>query len=180
MYKVALTALVQLAALGGIFYQAASPVLSGKIIEVETRGIDPRNIFRGHYVILNYSMSAYSEKTDNYQNQKYIYLSADSSGLYNTIHLEDGPDRVKILLVGINGQLWSDPPSPTSFDDNRASNADSVRFNGRHEFYMPREDAQKWEKALASNTAIARIAVDDAGNTRIVGVRNATMSYPDK
>jgi hypothetical protein len=179
MYKVALTALVQLAALGGIFYQAASPVLSGKVIEVETRGIDPRNIFRGHYVVLNYSMSAYSGGTDNYQNQKYIYLSADSSGLYNTIHLEDGPERVKILITGINGHLHK-APSPTSLDDNRTSSADSVRFNGRHEFYMPREDAQKWEKALASNTAIARIAVDDAGITRIVGVRNATMRYPDK
>ncbi|MDR0520749.1 MAG: GDYXXLXY domain-containing protein [Planctomycetaceae bacterium] len=53
----ALTAALQFAVLGIVIANEMTPHLYGTLIRVETAPVDPRDIFRGDYVVLNYDFS---------------------------------------------------------------------------------------------------------------------------
>ena len=62
-WRIALIVLVQTVALGAILADRALILANGREIVLETEPVDPRDLLRGDYVILNYAASRFDVAT---------------------------------------------------------------------------------------------------------------------
>jgi uncharacterized membrane-anchored protein len=96
----------------------------GKLILLETRPVDPRDLLRGDYVILNYSisdipLSAFSgERTNAVSQGETVYVLLQKQGDFHQVvrastrPMEAAPDQV--LLQGIGRYWWNDTRQQTT------------------------------------------------------------------
>lgn len=59
---IVLAILAQFGILGGMIFHNSQPYREGKLITVKTEPVDPRDLFRGDYVVLNYDFNRPSDK----------------------------------------------------------------------------------------------------------------------
>ncbi|AFM05157.1 hypothetical protein Fleli_2804 [Bernardetia litoralis DSM 6794] len=112
-----LVVLFQVLVLGGMFVKAFYPVMVGKPIKLKVLPIDPRDLFRGNYVNLNYDFSridldsipndldSMALSTLTYGDELFVELALDSNNeFYETVGLwQDANKKTKaenILLKG--------------------------------------------------------------------------------
>ena len=89
----------------------------GKIILLETRRVDPRDVLRGDYLILNYSISDVPtnlfsppvKKDLPYGTKTYVALAPGTNQFYEVTHAstnEFAPSVNEVLLCGKSDERW--------------------------------------------------------------------------
>ena len=135
----------------------------GTEIMLRTVPVDPRDLFRGDYVILNYEISEISE------NQKIIgeYGGyADKESLYNR-------QTVYVTLIKdgdyyIGGDIYTERPSKGLFIKGRIDKySRSAIIYGIENFFVPEDEGKEIEHARNLNKVSAKITVNAYGHASI-------------
>ena len=79
-------ALIQTAVLASMIYDRATILGTGTPVMLKTEPIDPRDLFRGDYVILNYEISQLStaelEGDNEFERHQPIYVAIEQRGQF--------------------------------------------------------------------------------------------------
>lgn len=144
------TFLMQLIVLSYMVYKPAKTLLSGESILVHVVPVDPRDLFRGDYVILSYEMSRVPDgkfETDRYENNgKPIYVT-----------LEKDEDK----------KHWK----PTDYSDKEPTGKKFIRGTlnwrqityGIESYYLQEGTGKAYEEAVRSKKLSAEITIDESG-----------------
>ena len=162
----AAVAILQSGAVGAMIYNRARKIETGKEVILESRFVDPRDLFRGHYVTLNLvagDLDREEIETDGefgYGAQVYVELEK-GEGLFWTAR-----------------KLWKEipPGSDAAFLKGEISaipSGDNTRYRIRFPFdryFAPRLRAQELEKFRQDQQLGVVLALDEAGNGYIKGI----------
>ncbi len=74
---------IQLVLVAGIFGVRGFTVLTGEEIVLETRPVDPRDIFRGDYATLGYEISTLPVGSGNWSAGDRVFVLLDNQGTYH-------------------------------------------------------------------------------------------------
>ena len=171
---VVLTILLQILVLGYMAGEREHILRNGRIIHLRTAPIDPRDLFRGDYVRLNYEISSISarnlhrgESTRLPKGQKvYVSLKESSNGLYELDNAGFQKPQTGIYLAG-----------RTSWDYHQRSQGHPLWLKyGIEAYFVQQGKGLQMEKRLGSRNKIQvpmemQIAVGGNGKSVIKGHR---------
>lgn len=150
----------QIFILVGMVVLAALPLWTGTEIKVKTVPVDPRDLFRGNYVRLNYDFSRISsldisdEQTMRAGELVYVSLEENDSGLYELASAS--------LIKPGSGVFLRGRIERGFFDESR------IQY-GIEAFFSPKDKALQLEQDLSSG-GIATLMVASSGKARIKAV----------
>lgn len=183
-YRIPLLVLVvvlQTAALAGMVAVKHRTLITGKPILLETEPIDPRSLFRGDYVRLNYTISSLDyadlEGADDFTRRDQVYVMLREGEKFwhaVSIHREmpaHGPDSVIIRGEVQYSGLWVDG------DERDGIN---VRY-GIENYFVPEGEGMALERPAEGEEVTILVAVDEAGDSAIKAVLvNGEARYEEK
>jgi len=131
----------------GMYLNSLTPLYFGKEIKVQTLPVDPRSMFRGHYVRLPYTFSQIKkediidiEKEDNIiKSGDYLYISLKEKGsIYEMKHASiKKPDSGIFIRGRIQGKRYL----------NKNTKSYDVKYN-IEAFFAPKNKAIKMQNEL--------------------------------
>ena len=176
IHLLALVVVLQTAALMGMVAVKHRTLITGKPILLETEPIDPRSLFRGDYVILNYAISrlenAEVEGDENFERHDDIYVVLREGEKFwepVSMHREmpaHGPDSVVI-----RGEVkWGGGAS---------GNRINVRY-GIENYFVPEGEGMALERPAEGEEVTILVAVDGKGDSAIKAVLvNGEVRYEE-
>ena len=166
---VALGALAQTAALGWMVYDRLALVHSGREVVLEVIPVDPRSLFRGDYVILNYKVSTAEninvpdalERND----QVYAVLTRDLDGVWTVTSLSrEWPADTNADQLVMQARVQN-------IIGRQAGTARSVRLRyGIESYFIPEGTGRALERKVQDGKIAAIVAVDRHGRAAIKGL----------
>lgn len=152
--------LVLVLVLGGFIYTQEQILTNGQEVILKTRPVDPRDLFRGEYVILRYEIEAAEMVTDQAQllqdgKQIYLKLETDSSGVAQVV-------AVQTTEPDFSDGVWL--AGEVSYN--------TVRFRDLEQFYVP-EGAGLAIEDLREELHV-RITIHD-GEARVVALLDQNL-----
>jgi uncharacterized membrane-anchored protein len=157
-------AFLQVSILIGEYVVAEIPIWTGKEITIKTLPIDPRSMFRGQYVRLNYYISHIDgvklTKKGNFRHGEVIYtsLKKGDDGHYAYSGISFKKPKEGIFLKGRLGQKRHEDEI----------NYYHIKY-GIEALFLPKEKAIAMEKDLAKS-GIAVLRVSESGKARLIDV----------
>ncbi len=158
------TMLLQVGVLTVVYLNSVYPLWTGEEVRLETVPIDPRSMFRGNYVRLNYEISeinmleAMKARTLRWNEVVYVKLRPGK----NNVHVFDGASFTKPETgLYIRGRLQS-PYGPET------SQPYQMRY-GIEAFFAPKEKALALEDQLRDG-GIAVVMLADNGKAALKDV----------
>jgi len=160
-------AALQTAALGSILYSRANQLSSGMEVVLESRFVDPLDLFRGHYVTLNLIAGELNSKTvetdGNIKRYGKVYVELKKA--------DEGP-------FWIGKKLWSElPESPSgpvlTGSIRRLPSGDGGNYQVRFPFdryFANIEKAKRLEKARSDQKLGVILSLDGKGGGMIKGL----------
>lgn len=150
-----LTLVLQLGVLGTEYLSSIWPMKFGEPVLLKTEPIDPRSLFRGNYVRLNYSISQVDAALapEPFRTHQQVYLTLKQEGKY---HVAD--------------KLLHEPPEqgPVIRGRIRWANDQFYRIDyGIEAFFMPRQKALAAQSAVREKEAWAEVYLLDSGKAAI-------------
>ena len=149
----ALTILLQLSVLAVEDLSSVWPLWYGQPVLLRTEPVDPRSLFRGNYVRLNYRISRLDGALagEPFKRNEVAYVSLEQQGKY---HVATGIYREAPGGTFIRGRI-----SPFGAD---------YRFQyGIEAYFMPREKALQAQSAVRQKEAWAEVYLLDNGRAAI-------------
>ncbi len=166
-------ALIQCAILGYMIQSRASILKNGTEIVLKTEPIDPRDLLRGDYVTLGYSISQFAatEISGDFNTfldeatPVYVALKKDDDGSWQKSRVSITPiSDLKPDEVLIAGRSVSGFTPQTS---------DNVRVNyGIERFYVPEGEGKPIEEAQGERRIDAVLMVDANGRAQMKALRD--------
>lgn len=164
-FAVAIVALAQTAVLVTIIYGRISLLRDGREIVVEVVPVDPRDIFRGDYVILGYGFNPRGNVPVPQETNRgdTVYVTLKPSGpeqweVASASHTLVAPaDPAEVVLKGIVNSVFERTDEPTTA---------SVRF-GIESYFVPEGTGRELEKKVRENKISAVLAVGASGDVAI-------------
>lgn len=145
-----ITTLLWFLILGGIIGAKQYIIATGTEVLLETQPVDPRDFFRGDYVILSYKISNIDNASRDLIPGQTIYVELDQSGKYSTIK-----------------QIHTDKPAEGLFIKGRVQYGfnDNLRVEyGIESYFVPEGEG----RALESGENIeVKVLIDKYGNAII-------------
>lgn len=133
---------------------------TGREVLLKTIPVDPRDLFMGDYVILNYEISALPENYKFIPNQNvYVLLEADENNI------------AKIKSVS------NTKPENELFISGKISRAKCRNITGRcikygiESYYVKENTGRKLERELR-NGALVKVSIDKDGSAKIKSINN--------
>jgi uncharacterized membrane-anchored protein len=170
----ALTALIQTAALGKIVFDRQSLLKNGREITLQVVPVDPRDLFRGDYVILGYTISpikrsdladASAFDTVTKGSTVYVTLQPTSDGSWKVAAVDQAypsaPGEGNAVLKGIVRYPRGDTGA--------AEAAIDVSF-GIERYFVPEGTGKALEAKVRDNQIQAIVAVDSDGTAAMKGL----------
>jgi len=124
LWGLILAAIIMTALLGQIVIERITLLSSGTEVRLATAPVDPRDIFRGDYVILTYDISRLpvdrlADNPDAFTSgdRVFVTLEEDASGLWQATAIHHRQPEMKAGAVSIKGRIdWMDtaPLTPTA------------------------------------------------------------------
>ena len=167
-------ALVQSAALFKIVYDRDQLLKSGREITIPTRPVDPRDAFRGDYVMLGYDISPLRKSTlpsdANFEDLRagspvYVTLTPNGAGEWKAVKVTaDYPQQIAasdIVLKGRVESIW------------RPENTSDVQLNIRYgieSYFVPEGTGKALETKVRERKIEAIVAVDASGSAALKGL----------
>lgn len=151
----------QSAFLAAMVIDRALLIQQGREITLDVRPVDPRSLFRGDYVILNYGPisrpdSSLLEEAANGRRSLFVTLRRGDEGWQPTAVSEHYPDDVTGDDVVLKGQL----PRPK---------ARQVRY-GIESYFVPEGEGKRLEKLIGKGQLKVIVAVGATGRAAIKGL----------
>jgi uncharacterized membrane-anchored protein len=161
-------ALLQAGALVWMIWERASLLANGREIVLDIIPVDPRSLFRGDYVILNYDVSRFENAQGVPLPQGapiYVTIGKDAAGKWQAVSSSASyPENVPSDQVVLKGRVLY---AGTSVDGKPAPT--SVKY-GIESFFVPEGTGRDLEKIVGERKMSAVIAVDGSGNAGIKGL----------
>jgi uncharacterized membrane-anchored protein len=162
-------ALAQCAVLGWMIWERAHLLATGREVVLEVIPVDPRSLFRGDYVILNYDISRINAPTGQpgprAGDEIYVTLQKAEGDKWQAVQSSLArPTSTPPDQVVIKGRVQY-THSPTQDGPAQAF----VRY-GIESFFVPEGTGQELEKLVGEKKLAALVAVDDEGNAGIKGL----------
>lgn len=175
-------AFLQSAALGKIIYDRASLIQSGTEVTLQSGMVDPRDLFRGHYVILNLTIGRINSK--EVELGPYLKIAAKDASQFvydNTIYLSlrKGDDEFwvadaifKNIPTEADGPFIRGEYQGTVLAGNAGSNGgDTHRIHFPIDrFFAEKFRAKDLEKVRRDRKLGVVVALDDKGGAAIKGI----------
>jgi uncharacterized membrane-anchored protein len=115
-YLIAFVILLQAAALGWIVFERENVLKNGQVVYLRTMPVDPRDIFRGDYVTLNYDINRipvalthadFSAKNSPKEMRVYASLTVDAQGIATVTALHSQQPADGLFLRGYTTDNWN-------------------------------------------------------------------------
>ena len=165
---VAGVALIQAAVLGWMIYDRARLLADGREIVLEVVPVDPRDLFRGDYVTLNYDISRVPAPTDGKPMRGediYITLQKNPEGRWTAVHADTTPPAAtgpeQVVLKG---------KARFSYAATEQRPAEVGVLYGIERFFVSEGKGHEIEQLVGDRKLFALIAVDEDGNAGIKGL----------
>lgn len=183
-YRIPLLAAVvvlQTAGLVGMVALKQHTLATGTPILLQTRPVDPRSLFRGDYVILNYEISTLDyrdvEGDDGFERHDTVFVVLRKGEEFwdaVSIHREmpaPGPDSVVIRGEVQYGGLWIDGES-----------RDGINVDyGIESYFVPEGEGREIELPRNEGKVSIQVAVDDSGAAAIKAILiDGEVRYEEK
>ena len=161
-----MTVLAQLAVLLGMIALRAAPLVTGRTVLVRVEPVDPRDLFRGDYVILSYGFSRTSLDSIGGLSTKersswkklqgrpvYVTLVPDSNGVHYRAE--------KVTVV---------KPESGLFIKGQMERYGSMNF-GIESYFVQEGTGRVYEEAIRHRKLSAELAVSPSGQAALKGLR---------
>ncbi len=165
LQKIAFVVVVvcQLLTLGGMIAKQERLLQTGAVVLLECQPVDPRSLFSGDYVILNYTISTFSEeefqrlnRDDEYfQERETIYVALEksqSSKFWDAVAVSHDLNKLKVqypvVIRGVIKSTWNH----------------RIRYGVEH-YFVPQSEGLRIENEI-SNVSV-EVAVSDSGESGI-------------
>ena len=172
--KIFLIILIQSSLLLAMIANRQAILSSDTIVVLETRPIDPRSLFRGDYVRLNYEINELQlDKLSGdqlFKRNDSIYVMLQKQDLYwhaQAVFLEK-PEIQTSSQVFILGVVKS--VSNRKWDDNLESYKEAASIDvsyGIENYFVPEGEGLKLERSKPGDKVTLEIALDDNGHAAI-------------
>ena len=189
--KLLIVVLLQTAALIAIVGMKQHTLNTGTPVLLETEPIDPRSLFSGDYVILNYKISALhlnkigSDKRE-FKSNETVYVTLTPGKPYwepiGVAHEFSTPASGKVVIKGtvdwVSDSFWN--PATQKQEKGKFLRA----HYGIENYFVPEGDGREIERRMVDgvNQKIdVRVAVDSKGNAGIKAILvNGEMRYEER
>jgi uncharacterized membrane-anchored protein len=162
------TVAFQLLVLAGMIVGEAIPYRTGDVVLLRVVPVDPRDLFRGDYVILGYEISRVppqgvaglplprnSANTREWQGRTvYVTLEPESDGL----HYRGGPVRT------------IPPPPGTRFIEGTLTDPSRIAF-GIESYFVQEGKGKEYEAAIREHRLSAEVALTSSGRAALRGLK---------
>ncbi len=180
-YMLALVVVLQTAALMGMVAIKHRTLTMGTPVVLETEPIDPRSLFRGDYVRLNYTIGSLDyadmEGDNDFERRDQVYVMLREDGKFwkaVSIHHETpahGPDSIIIRGEVQYSGIWIGGESRDGIN---------VRY-GIENYFVPEGEGMALERPAEGEEVSIMVAVDEAGASAIKAVLvNNEVRYEEK
>jgi uncharacterized membrane-anchored protein len=156
--KFLLIGLLWLAMIGGFIFSKQMTLLTGTEVLLKTVPVDPRDLFRGDYVVLRYDISTVD--LNNVRSVDENFNSVVGKRVYVTLDLENGRGKV--------GDVLFSPPPSGLFMKGTITSANASRITveyGIESYFVPEGKGRDIE--VLRGDMEAKVAVDRSGNASI-------------
>lgn len=162
-----ITVMAQLAILVGMIAKRTVPLMTGQTVLVRVQPVDPRDLFRGDYVILSYDFSRVSregiEGLPEYERGK------------SWKKLEGRPVYVPLVSDSIPGHYRADKvtvvkPAGGLFIKGQLERYGSVKY-GIESYFVQEGTGRVYEQAIRERKLYAELAVAPDGQAALRGLR---------
>ena len=143
--------------LGGFIAFKEFTLQTGDEILLKTRPVDPRDLFRGDYVILRYDISTINTDTLTYQgsdfkedDRVYVLLNIDDQKIGSLTNIDKNKPKEGIFIEGIVKRVYN--------------NRLNVEY-GIESYFVPEGKGREIERSLGK--IYTKVAVDEFGNAVI-------------
>ncbi len=186
--RIAIIVLVQCLFLVSMIYGRVQILREGTPILLETRPIDPRSLFRGNYIRLNYTISAldvsHLEGDNDFERWDTVYVAVEqrnktwaATGIYHDWPRIIGSNQV--ILKGTVRNVYNKPrpcpPEDWACDMSQQPSFREVAVTyGIESYFVPEGEGRKIEQAILLPKGPARVwikvAVAADGTAAIAGL----------
>ena len=144
---------------------------TGTVIVLETQPIDPRSLFRGDYVRLNYSISNLKPSTlegdNNFKKHEKIYVALKQQGKYwvasSISHSKPGSNT-----LFLKGKVQYASESFWNQETGKSENIANINVKyGIENYFVPENEGLELERRDNDQIVDIRIAVDKFGKAGI-------------
>ena len=161
----ALAVMFQLLVLVAMMVRPMVTLATGDVLLLRVAPVDPRDLFRGDYVILSYDISRPTrDGSSDVTSATWQQLSSLAG---KTIYTRLAPDS--------DGKHWHangyqlEPPAEGKFIRGEVSGSGLVRY-GIEQYFVEQGQGHQYEQAVGDRRLSAEIAVDRSGNAQIQGL----------
>jgi uncharacterized membrane-anchored protein len=159
------TVVAQLAILVAMIALRAIPLVTGKTVLVRVQPVDPRDLFRGDYVILSYEFSRISpEGIDGLLQGEHYPRKLEGRTVY--VPLVPDPDGVHLRA----GKATVMKPASGPFLRGQMQRYGSVQF-GIESYYVQERTGRRYEQAIRDRHLSAELAVTSSGQAALRQLR---------
>lgn len=156
-----LAAGLQSAALAYIVIDRATLIDQGREIVLDVRPVDPRSLFRGDYVILDYGALSRPDRAllgDLPKDTRSVYVTArmDAEGWTAAAVTETYPESVDAEDVVLKGEM-------------KGRSGQRIRY-GIESYFVPEGEGKRLEKLIGKGELKVVVAVGAGGRTGIKGL----------
>jgi len=166
-----IAAALQTAALGKIIYDRAQFLQTGTEVVLQTGFVDPRDLFRGHYVTLNLVISRINLETsnvsirDDFTHQDTLYVELDTSSK----PFATAKTISKEYPIGAIGPVIKGTASST-YSEAKSKNRD-IRISFPFDrYFAPKLRAKELENLRRDRKLGVILMLDDKGIGAIAGI----------
>ena len=158
------TAAAQIVILLGMIALRAAPLVTGQTVLVRVQPVDPRDMFRGDYVILSYDFSRIGPRGVEGLSETDRWSKAEGRPVY--VRLVPDSDRVhyradKLTMVKPEGGL---------FIKGQMERYGSMKF-GIESYFVQEGTGRAYEQAIRDRKLSAELAVAPSGQAALRGLR---------
>jgi uncharacterized membrane-anchored protein len=161
------TAAVQLAILVGMIGLRAVPLVTGQTVLVRVEPVDPRDLFRGDYVILSYDFSRVSreriEGLPEYEREK-SWKKLEGRAVYAPLVPDSVPGHYRAEKVTLL------KPESGLFIKGQMERYGSVKY-GIESYFVEEGTGRMYEQAIRNRKLSAELAVTPSGQAALRGLR---------
>ncbi|MCP5085944.1 MAG: GDYXXLXY domain-containing protein [Rhodobacteraceae bacterium] len=174
----AAAAMVQVGALGKMIWDRAQALQSGREVLLATGFIDPRDLFRGHYVTLQLEISTLEMKevtvSGDFDYGKPVFVELqEGDGFFATAKSVSPtfPENLTGPVIRGTSEFHSQAPVANSLGAVAPRDETSIRIDFPFDrYFAPKLEAKRLEKLRRDQKLGVILALDEAGNGVIKGI----------
>jgi len=187
LWGLILAAIIMTLLLGQIVVERITLLSSGTEVRLATAPVDPRDIFRGDYVILTYDISRLpvdqlAEDPDQFKGGDTVYVTLaedDASGLWQATAIHHRQPEAAAGTTTIRGRIdWMDtaPLTPTALPgeepvEERCVGCRNARISyGIESYFVPEGTGRELEDMRDEGSVTVIAAISENGTAAIKGL----------